>query len=199
VPDDRADKLIMQNVIDALHELRQHFPGHIEAVETGTIRSYHEKHESTLHISRTLGNNGRLTSIDKSRKAIRISKDICSRAENVDWVRSNSIKYFRKLRDARFHFALLDSVNDKDIIFQEFRLIMPFMVENSILMVDDAGITANVQDFDAKARAQKGHEVWGFLKSCQADFSILATPHAHGTQIKVVLSRVNLEKIRQEL
>ena len=43
--------LIMQKIIDSIGELQTIF-SYIKALETGTIRSFTEKHESTKHIAK---------------------------------------------------------------------------------------------------------------------------------------------------
>ena len=52
------------------------------------------------------------------------------------------------LKEKKFHFAFLDSVNDKNFMFEEFRLMIPMMLENSVLMIDDAGIAPGGHDID---------------------------------------------------
>ena len=174
------------------------FPDNIQAIETGTIRSYYEKHESTRHISETLGDRGQLISVDISPESIEISKNICKHSDNVTWIQSDSILYLSHLRDKKFHFAFLDSVNDKEVIFEEFKLVIPMMLENGIIMVDDAGITADGDNIDSSSEAQKSHKVWEFLRFYGIDFSILTTA-GHGTQLKIVLYQGNLEKIKEHV
>jgi len=69
-------------------------------------------------------------------------------------------------------------------------------------MVDDAGITRDGCRIDSSIPfQQKGHEVWRFLKSCNADFSAISYPDNcfPGTQLKIVLDAGNLELIISEL
>ncbi len=195
-----APLFVMQHVIESIREIKarsEHEP--IFAIETGTIRSYDENHLSTYHISKELGGGGRLISVDISGDSIRKSRNVCYGATNIEFVQSDSIQYLRGLTGRKFHFALLDSANDKDVIFEEFRLIAPMMVENGILMVDDAGITPNGQTLDASVPAQKGHRVWQFLHDCGIEPSILNTPGGHGTQLKIVFTKDNLAKITERL
>jgi predicted O-methyltransferase YrrM len=195
-----APSFVMRHVIEAIHEIsgRSEYES-ILAIETGTIRSYDENHLSTYHISRELGDRGSLISVDLSGDSIRKSRNICHGATNVEFVESDSIQYLRNLRDKKFHFAFLDSVNDKDIIFEEFRLLAPMMAESGILMVDDAGITPDGRTFDISVPAQKGHRVWQFLADCGIDPAILSTPDGHGTQLKVVFTKDNLARITERL
>jgi len=191
---------VMQNLIDTINELKNTFPNeHIEAIETGTLRTFHSTGQSTDCISQALGDRGRLTSVDISADSIRISKNFCYDALNIEWVQSDSVTYLRELKHNKFHFAFLDSVNDKDVIFDEFRLLIPMMLENSILMIDDAGIMEDGCCIDNTVEAQKAHRVWRFLKFCGAEFKTLKTPNVNGTQLKLVLYKENLKKIMNNL
>jgi tetratricopeptide (TPR) repeat protein/glycosyltransferase involved in cell wall biosynthesis len=163
-------------------------------VETGTIRSYHEKHESTRHISQALGSRGKLLSIDINPESIRISRDICSDAENVEWILSDSVSFLSTRCPEPLHFVLLDSVNEPETIFTEFSLVAPKMALNGILMVDDAGIRIDGKGVD-HTEAKKGHLVWKFLKKCNASFDILETVPGHSSQLKVVFNRNNRRRI----
>jgi len=195
-----APVFVMQHIIESIREIKARCEREpILAIETGTVRSYNENTLSTYLIAKELGGGGRLVSVDMSADAIRKSRNICYGATNIEFVQSDSIQYLRGLQGRKFHFALLDSANDKDVIFDEFRLLAPMMAENGILMVDDAGITPNGQALDASVPAQKGHRVWQFLKDCGAESSILSTPGGHGTQLKVVFTKDNLAKITERL
>ncbi|MHC4676671.1 MAG: glycosyltransferase family 9 protein, partial [Planctomycetota bacterium] len=191
---------IMHHVVAAVEEIKNRFNSEpILAIETGTIRSYDENHVSTYHIAKALANSGRLISVDISTDSIRRSGNICYEATNIELVQSDSVQYLSKLQDHKFHFAFLDSVNDKDVIFEEFSLIVPMMEEHAILMVDDAGITGDGCSIDTTVAAQKGHRIWQFLTACGVHPSILDTPGGHGTQLKVVLTGDNLARIKQGL
>jgi len=170
--------LIMQRVVDSLNELLKKFK-YIKAVETGTIRSFDEKHESTKHIAKTLGDRGDLISIDSSPKAIEVSKKICRKLNNIQWVCSKSTDHLKALKE-KFHFALLDSANDPDVIWDEFLLVRPMMVEGGIIMIDDAGISpSGGRD---KSNAKKGYKVWDKVENV-LPISVVKAPH--GTQLKI--------------
>ncbi len=195
-----ANRAAMQHVVNAVDEIKRSFPRQqIDAIETGTIRSFHEKHFSTYHISCALGNRASLISVDISADSIRISRQVCHGSRNVEFVHSDSIKYLKALKDIRFHFALLDSVNDKNHILEEFRLIAPMMVEGGILIVDDAGITRDGCRIDTCVAAQKGHLIWEFLRTCGVRSVVLETTFGHGTQLKIAMTRENLAKIERGL
>lgn len=184
--------LIMQKIIDSIGELQTTF-SYIKALETGTIRSFTEKHESTKHIAKKLGKNGDLVSIDTSPKAIEISKKICDKYNNIKWINSNSIDYLKSLNDETYHFVLLDSANNPEIIWNEFKLIAPRMVTNGILMVDDAGIAKNGKRDSTGAK--KGYLVWDKL----GDTLVKIVSSPHGTQLKIVFNKENKIRIMEKL
>lgn len=183
--------IVMKNAVAAVEELLGKFDK-VSAIETGTIRSFDEKHESTKHISRALGDRGRLISVDNSPKSIQISQKICDNAENVTWVLSDSIEYLGNIgSDIVFHFVLLDSVNDGKHIWKEFKNVAPRIVEGGILIVDDAGIKSG--GIDKSVPAVKGHKVWTSLKKGGVPVSVLNSPH--GTQLRIDFNRKNRNKI----
>lgn len=175
---------IMSNLRKAISRLKNQFNGDLKCIETGTIRSYTEKHNSTLHISEALGNRGFLISVDIDPKSIEISKNICKKIMNVKWICLDSIKYLEENQDI-FHFAFLDTKNDKDHIFEEFKLIVPKMVVGGIIIVDDAGvdISGNIDITDA----EKGYEITKFLKSLGYVNFVCSSPH--GTQLWIDISK----------
>ncbi len=193
-PSDRP--FAMRHIVEAVEELLyQNLPGPpLVVLETGTIRSYDEKHESTLHLSRALGRGGKLTSVDISPESIRISRDICKNADNVEWVLSDSLSYLTKNCPEKMHFVLLDSVNDPETIFSEFSLVAPHMAPNGVVIVDDAGIRKDGTGYD-RSPAKKGHRIWQFLTESGADFEILETVPGHSTQIKVRFTEQNAQRI----
>ena len=197
---DLAPKLIMHHVVEALRQAIHDFHPEpkILVLETGTIRSHHELHNSTLHISNTLGNRGKLTSVDINPESVQISRQLCQHATNVEWILSDSISYLKSLDYRKYHFVLLDSANDPDVIFNEFALVAPRIVEMGVLMIDDAGVRTDKNGFDESA-ARKGHKCWQFLSACGAEYDILETPCDHGTQIKVVFTLENRYRILKAL
>ena len=184
--------LIMQNVVNAIEELKTQTKDQLRAIETGTIRSYNEKHESTKHISNTLGNRGTLISIDISPKALAISKSICARCKNITWVQSDSIKYLNQVQ-GDFDFVFLDSKNNAQTIWEEFCAIIPKIKPDGILIIDDAGIKSNGEKIDNSVPAKKAHLVWSKLKDI---IPIKILKSAHGTQLRIDLSEKTLNKIK---
>ena len=191
--------VVMQNIIAAIQELKRRVAEQICCIETGTIRSYDEKHESTRHIADTLGSRGHLISVDISPDSIRISKDICKGRTNIKWVLASSTDYIKSLQNERFHFAFLDSANDKDLIFSEFTLLIPHMAEDSIVIIDDAGMTLNGQRQDRLVLGEKGHRVGEFLATHGVPFEVLLTTAEHGTQLRIDLNDSNRKRIEQAL
>jgi hypothetical protein len=190
---------IMEHVIKCINDLKEQYTENINAIETGTIRSYNERHESTRHIASTLGDRGNLTSVDIEPKSIAISRDICKGLSNIEYVESDSHKYLRSIKDKKFHFALLDSVNDKKFIMEEFKLVLPLMHDNAIIAIDDAGISTFGTQIDKSTIAQKGHAVWKLLFVNQIPFSIVKTIHGHGTQIIINLTKEKIKRIQNAL
>ncbi len=161
--------LVMENLKTAIAVLKERFPGTpLNCVETGTIRSYTENHNSTLHIAESLGKDGSLISVDVNPTAIKISKDICKSYKNVSWILGSSISYFSVTKE-KFHFVFLDSQNNKDFIFEEFKLAVPRMLLNSIMIVDDAGVNKDgeidIVQGGLKIIRIKGHQISPFLLS----------------------------------
>ena len=189
----------MQEVAKALSELKERFDEQLRCIETGTIRSYYEMHESTRHIAEMLGERGQLVSVDQNPRSIEISKDICRKCENVEYVLSSSTEYLSRLRDEHFHFALLDSANDKELIFREFELLIPHMKEGSIIIIDDAGINIDGSSKKTSNPAEKGHKVWQILMENDIPFKVVPTTKNHGTQLRIDLNSKVLSKVKEVL
>ena len=171
----------------------------LNCLETGTIRTYTERHESTRHISEVIGINGTLKSIDIDPKSIMISQTICNNAKNVEWVLSDSIEYLKIDKDI-YHFVLLDSVNDPAHIFKEFKLVAKKMYLNGVVMVDDAGVDFNKVPLQSRSshRPIKGLDVNSFLLENDFDYSIVRGGHA-GNQLFIKMDENNLAKINELL
>lgn len=181
---------VMANLTIAVNILKERFPEHIKCIETGTIRSYNEHHGSTLVISQALGNRGSLISIDCEPKSIAISRDICKNAANVKWVLSDSVNYLKTNVD-RFHFAFLDSRNNPDFIFEEFKLIAPKIISGGIVIVDDAGVNAGGEILEGMQK--KGRKIAKLLKSLGYHDFVRTAPH-HGTQLWIDTQKIILKE-----
>jgi len=171
----------------------------LNCLETGTIRTYTEKHESTRHISNLIGAKGSLKSIDIEQKSIDISKDICDNAVNVEWILSDSIEYLKN-DDDEYHFVFLDSVNDPEHIFEEFKLVSKRIHVDGILMIDDAGVGLDKQPLknDWVYAPRKAVQVNEFLSSVDIDYEIVVGGHA-GNQLLLKLTQDNAQKIKESL
>ena len=144
--------------MDVLRTILKDVPN-ANVVETGTIRSYHEKHESTRIIGEST--TGRVISIDNSPKSIQISKDICKNLKNIQWILGDSISVLKTLPQNSYDVILLDSMNDKTHIFNEFLIALKLIKTNGILMIDDFGVSNNgVIPDRSQPAAQKGVEVF---------------------------------------
>ncbi|MFC1809214.1 O-methyltransferase [Candidatus Omnitrophota bacterium] len=184
----------MKHVVQAIQEVCTDRQNSILAIETGTIRSFNEKHESTRHIAETLGERGELISIDINEESIAISKKICINLSNITWIVSDSLTYFKHLTNEIFDFVLLDSMNDQDFIFNEFCLVLPHMRVGGIIMIDDAGITVDGKQYD-DTPAQKGRKVWAFLNKHNIPYAVLPIPHRKETQLKVWFTKDILDRL----
>ena len=192
--------LPMHQVSAAVQEVLASFPLEpcILALETGTVCSYQQQSESTRHISQVLGNRGKLISVDLSPESIRISRDVCKNAPNIEWVLSDSLAYLKKAAGQEFHFALLDSANDADLAFSEFALVATLMRNNGILMINDAGVRPDKRGFDG-TESRKGHRVWQFLLACDVDYEIMEISSGRGTRMKITFFPKNAQIIKAGL
>jgi len=180
------------NLIKAINELKKRFPNEsLQCLETGTLRNLAHKHNSTLHISNTLSSNDNFTSIDINPEYIKVSKFACSNNKNTKWIISDSLVYLRK-DIGKFHFVFLDTMNCKSFIFEEFKLVVPKMIENGILIIDDAGVDLN-GNIDKSTTRVKGHKVTEFLLGLGLTGFIVLSPI--GTQIWINMNKHTLEII----
>ena len=187
------ESIIMKNVIDGLKEILGRKRREITYLETGCIRSFFEFHWSTFHVANFIGERGILISIDNNIKSINIAKKVCSQFNNITFELSDSVKFIKKNK-LKVDFALLDSANDKDLIFNEFIAVMNHMDDNGIIIIDDSGINKVTNNIDSSVTSEKGHRVWEFIESNNIDYDLLLTPLGHGTQLCVKME-TNKDKI----
>ena len=186
------------NLIKAVEELKNRFPNEqLKCLETGTLRNPDHKHSSTLHISNTLGDRGSLISIDINPDAIVVSKETCKHNNNIEWVFSDSVEYLKTLKD-KFHFIFLDSVNCKETIFNEFRLVMPHMLVGGILIVDDAAVHMD-GSIDTTTTRVKGHKITAFLLSLGMKPSDFIVKNPIGTQLWINMTEATRKTILENL
>ncbi len=185
-------EIVMANLVKAINTLKDRFGNNLRCIETGTIRSYDEHHDSTLHIAKALGNRGILLSIDINPKSIEISKNICKEWTNIGWKLEDSIQYLKRSDIGKFHFAFLDTKNNPDFIFEEFRLLFPKMIVGGIIIVDDAGVNFD-GDIIPIAEQKKGHKISKFLRSL--DYTNFVRYSSHGTQLWIDVTEFLCKKI----
>ena len=179
----------MNRVKEFLEKLKSRYK-YLNCVETGTIRSNTENHNSTKVISDIIGDKGKLVSIDINPEAIKISKSVCKNAKNVEWVESSSVDYLSKT-DEKFHFALLDSLHDAGYVFYEFILLIKNMCEEGIIMVDDCGVDFNSRK--NKSKAVKGVAIYNFCKLYEIPCQVIRG--THGNQLMVDLKEIDNYKV----
>lgn len=180
------------HIINLVNQVIDIYKDNIKVVETGTIRSYGEKHESTRHIGEALGDKGNLISIDIESNSINIAKDICKDLNNIDWILGDSIKQLEKLHNNGYvpHVALLDSVNDSNHIFKEFEIVRDMGVK--FIIIDDAGISLKGELFDTThPDAVKGRRVYKYCVDNNINCNILQT--IQGTQL--LINNTNIQYI----
>ena len=103
-------------------------------LETGTIRSYDEKHESTRVMGEVCKS---LVSIDTELSSITISKDICKNLSNIIWMMGDSLECMPLLQPRSYDFILLDSVNDPEHIYKEYLHALKLIKLGGTIMIDD--------------------------------------------------------------
>jgi predicted O-methyltransferase YrrM len=111
-------------------------------LETGSVRNLEEGTESTLTISRLVQDRGRFYSFELRPEHIAISRQLCGEYDRyVRYVVGDSVVNLQRLVAsgalARVDFAFLDSANDGDHTWREFRAIEHCFVPRSVLICDD--------------------------------------------------------------
>ena len=116
-------------------------------IETGCIRTPNNKAGSTLTISKLLSQFdpkgcGRFYTFDINPEHIAICKDVCRDYNDyITYVEGDSVENLRMLVGDKttdvIHFAFLDSANEGDQIWREFRTIEALFPKKSIVIVDD--------------------------------------------------------------
>ncbi len=112
------------------------------ALETGCIRKLDEGTESTLTIASLMRDRGTFYSFELRPEHIEISRQCCGEADRfVNYVEGDSVANLKAAvadgRLAQIDFAFLDSANDGDHIFNEFKAIESNFAPGACLVVDD--------------------------------------------------------------
>lgn len=184
----------MKRVKEEVYNLKSKFE-YLNCLETGTIRSYNEKHESTRHISEVIGSNGHLKSLDIEPEHIKVSKTICKGLENITWIECDSLEYLKKDED-KYHFVLLDSVNDPTHIMEEFKLVAKRVHVGGCIMIDDAGIDMQgnyTPNPNEKFQPRKGWQVWDWCKENGVESRIVMG--GHSTQVLIPITENNVNNL----
>ncbi|MEE4174615.1 MAG: class I SAM-dependent methyltransferase [Xanthomonadales bacterium] len=111
-------------------------------VETGCIRKLDEGTESTLTIASLVRDRGRFFSFELRPEHVAISRQCCGDVDRfVTYVEGDSVANLERLVAdgtlARVDLAFLDSANDGEHIFREFKAIEDQLLPGAILVVDD--------------------------------------------------------------
>lgn len=169
------------------------------AVETGTIRSYTEKHESTRIFAETIGAAGSVMSIDNDPRSIEIASDICKAYDNVSWVLDDSVAALGRLVDEGrvFDVVLLDSVNDPRHILREFRHALRLVEDDGVILIDDFGVSPVGRSPDpSQPDARKGLDVYKlFIRAGQLS-ALRLYQSRKGTQAIIVMTPGLRDRLR---
>jgi hypothetical protein len=188
----------MIRVKEEVEKLKNKFE-YLNCLETGTIRSFDEKHESTRHISEVIGESGDLKSLDIEPNHIGVSKSICVGLTNIEWIECDSLDYLSK-DENKYHFVLLDSVNNPEHIMKEFKLIANRVNVGGSIIIDDAGTDlqgnyeVNVND---PYQAKKGWDVWDWCQDNEVDSMVVVG--GHSTQILIPVTENNSKIFEDKL
>jgi len=111
-------------------------------VETGCIRKLDEGTESTLTIASLVRDRGRFYSFELRPEHVAISRQCCGDVDRfVTYVEGDSVANLERLVAdgtlARVDLAFLDSANDGEHIFREFKAIEDRLAPGAVLVVDD--------------------------------------------------------------
>ena len=111
-------------------------------VETGCIRDRYEGSDSTLLIASMIRDRGRFYTFELRPRHIEECRIVCGEFNAyIEYVQGDSVSNLAKLVGEgildRVDFAFLDSANDADHIFSEFRAIENRFPPGAVLMVDD--------------------------------------------------------------
>ncbi len=111
-------------------------------IETGCIRNLNEGTDSTLLISSVLKDSGQFYTFELEPDHIEICKELCG--ENnayINYVQGDSVtnlrEYVRSGKLEKIDLAFLDSVNDGDHIWKEFKEVEAQIQPGGYVVVDD--------------------------------------------------------------
>jgi predicted O-methyltransferase YrrM len=156
------DKRRMGPLVYCLEKLLKYAP--LTVIETGTIRVLNSRENSTFHISNTLNDKGILYSIDNNPQHIVVSKQYCNGRDNIIWIESDSVAYLKSRAQESADLLFLDSINNREHIFNEFIEALRIVKQRGFIVIDDAGVGEEQRHFHSTAAgAEKGRKVAEFL------------------------------------
>lgn len=125
----------------AVEEAVGAFPGPV-CIETGSLRDPNEGTDSTRVIAATLGDRGRLYTFELEPAHLAVCREVCREfANRIEYMEGDAKLNLRRLRERgtlrQVHFAFLDSADDPEQIWEEFRAIEDLFVPGGVLVVDD--------------------------------------------------------------
>lgn len=111
-------------------------------LETGCIRNLKEGTDSTLIIASLVKDRGLFYTLELRPEHIAVCREACGEHNRfINYVEGDSVESLRRMVEsgelARVDFAFLDSRNDGDHIWREFKTIEGSFVPGSVLVVDD--------------------------------------------------------------
>lgn len=111
-------------------------------IETGSLRNLNEGTDSTRVLAATLGERGRLYTFELEPAHLAVCREVCREfADRIEYVEGDAKANLRRWRERgtlrQIHFAFLDSADDPEQIWEEFRAIEDLFVPGSVLVVDD--------------------------------------------------------------
>lgn len=136
----------------------------INILETGLIIDYLPHSSTNIFLNSTKNIN--IISIDIEEEHIKISNYINKHLNNIEWHDNNNIlEILEKQKKTYFDFILLDSINNKEHIFNEFKLALQLIKLNGIIMINNFGVDINYNIPDSSnIHNNKGIKIFNILK-----------------------------------
>jgi hypothetical protein len=145
----------------------------LDLLETGCIRNSAPGHRladgwSTLTFAEHVRDyGGSATSLDLDTSEAKSVLDAEGLAEEVELIDGDSVETLQRLREKgrAFDFALLDSGNDPDLIFNEYQIAIEMMRRPGLIGVDDV-------KYYADSHGTKGEAVVPYLQAHSVLFRV---------------------------
>lgn len=132
------------NLVNHLQALEKKHNRPLVILETGTIRNTSNMHHdgdgwSTLYIAQFV----KKSSFNHKFYSIDLKTDVCDAflksiglRDSVTLIQNDSRKAIQEM-DEEFDFIYLDSGNHADLVFEEYKLVLPKCRDDTIIVVDD--------------------------------------------------------------